>query len=428
MKVLVVGGGGREHALVWKISQSPLVKEILCAPGNGGISRIAKCVPIKASDIEALARLAGEERVDLTVVGPEEPLVLGIEEEFRRRGLRLFGVSREAATLEGSKSFAKELMEKHGIPTASFRVFENPEEAKAFIKEKDSPCVVKADGLAAGKGVFVCREPEKAMDAVDEIMVRRAFGDAGRKVVIEELLEGEEASFLAITDGEAVIGFPPAQDHKPVFDEDRGPNTGGMGAYSPAPVVTGELEERIMETIMVPAVRAMAKEGRPYRGILYAGLMISNGEPKVLEFNVRLGDPEAQPLLVRLKSDIVPLLLAATEGNLEKMEPSWDDGASVCVVMASRGYPGKYERGKVILGLEEAEKMEGVFVFHAGTRFEEGKWLTDGGRVLGVTARGEDIPKAIERAYEAVGKIHWEGVHYRKDIGKKALRRLRRDG
>ncbi len=428
MKVLVVGGGGREHALVWKISQSPLVKEILCAPGNGGISRIAKCVPIKASDIDALAALARDEKVDLTVVGPEEPLVLGIEEEFRRRGLKLFGVSREAATLEGSKSFAKELMEKYGIPTASFRVFESPEEAKAFVKRNDSPCVVKADGLAAGKGVFVCREPETALEAVDEIMVRRAFGDAGRKVVIEELLEGEEASFLAITDGEAVIGFPPAQDHKPVFDEDRGPNTGGMGAYSPAPVITAELEKRIMETIMVPAVRAMAKEGRSYKGILYAGLMILDGEPKVLEFNVRLGDPEAQPLLVRLKSDIVPLLLAATEGNLRKVVPSWDDAASVCVVMASRGYPGKYERGKVIVGLEEAEKMEGVFVFHAGTRFEEGKWITDGGRVLGVTARGEDIPKAIERAYEAVRRIHWEGVHYRSDIGKKALRRLQRDG
>lgn len=424
MKVLVVGGGGREHALVWKISRSPLVKEILCAPGNGGISRIARCVPIKASEVESLAILAQKEKVDLTVVGPEEPLVLGIEGVFRKRGLRVFGVSREAALLEGSKSFAKELMKRYGIPTASFHVFEAPEKAKAFLKKKDSPCVVKADGLAAGKGVFVCRGPEQALEAVDEIMVRRAFGDAGCKVVIEELLEGEEASFLAITDGESIIGFPPAQDHKPVFDDDKGPNTGGMGAYSPAPVVDKEMEKKIMESIMVPTVKAMAKEGRPYRGILYAGLMISNGEPKVLEFNVRFGDPEAQPILLMLKTDIVPLFLAATEGNLGGIMPSWEEGAAVCVVMASGGYPGNYEKGKVILGLEEAEAMEGVVVFHAGTRLQEGKWLTDGGRVLGVTAKGEDIPRAIHRAYEAVRRIHWEGVHYRTDIGRKALRRL----
>lgn len=423
MKVLVVGGGGREHALVWKIRQSPLVKEIYCAPGNGGIAKEARCVPIGSGDLEGLVGFARREKIDLTVVGPEEPLVKGIAEQFQKEGIPLFGVNSKAAILEGSKSFAKELMKKYGIPTSDFRVFREPEKARNYVKERGVPLVLKADGLAAGKGVFVCRGLEEAYSAIEEIMLKRSFGQAGDKVVIEDCLEGEEASFLAITDGETVIPFPPAQDHKAVYDNDQGANTGGMGAYSPAPVITDSLAADIMNRIMIPTVRAMAREGRPYKGILYAGLMISRGEPKVLEFNVRLGDPEAQPLLMRLKSDLVPLILATLEGSLAKMKPVWEDAAAVCVVMASGGYPGSYEKGKLITGLEDAEAMEGVVVFHAGTKLESGRFFTDGGRVLGVTARAERVDQAIIKAYEAVGKIYWEGVHYRKDIGQKALRR-----
>lgn len=425
MKVLVVGGGGREHALVWKIRQSPLVSELYCAPGNAGIARDARCVPINAGDVEALVQFARQEGMDLTVVGPEEPLVKGIAERFRAEGLPLFGVSQQAAILEGSKSFAKELMRRHGIPTAQFHVFKDPNGARSYVTQTGAPIVVKADGLAAGKGVFVCRTVEEALCAIEEIMVKRAFGDAGNVLLVEECLEGEEASFLAITDGHTVIPFPPAQDHKAVYDGDQGPNTGGMGAYSPAPVITDSLAQEIMERIMVPIVRAMAEEGRPYRGVLYAGLMICQGEPKVLEFNVRLGDPETQPLLVRLASDLVPLLMAALEGRLDRVQPVWEEGAAVCVVMASNGYPGPYEKGKPIYGLGEAEAMEDVVVFHAGTREENGQILTNGGRVLGVTARGQDVAQAVERAYSAVEKIHWDGLHYRKDIGQKALRKER---
>lgn len=423
MRVLVVGGGGREHALVWKIRQSPLVKEVYCAPGNAGIARQARCVPIRVGDLQELVGFARRERIDLTVVGPEEPLVKGITERFQQEGLSVFGVSSKAAILEGSKSYAKELMKRYGIPTAEFEIFGQPQEARNYVKSKGVPLVVKADGLAAGKGVFVCRSLEEAYRAIEEIMVKKSFGQAGEKVVVEECLEGEEASFLALTDGETVVPFPAAQDHKAVFDNDKGPNTGGMGAYSPAPVITDSLAKRVMEEIMLPTVRAMAQEGRPYKGILYAGLMISKGKPKVLEFNVRLGDPEAQPLMVRLKSDLVPLLLAALEGRLSQVKPVWEDGAAVCVVMASGGYPGPYQKGKIISGLDEAESMEGVVVFHAGTKWENGLFLTEGGRVLGVTARGQQVGEAIDRAYKAVGKIHWEGVHYRKDIGQKALRR-----
>lgn len=424
MKVLVVGGGGREHALVWKIRQSPLVSEVICAPGNAGISRQAECVPIQAGDVETLARFARSHGVDLTVVGPEEPLVKGIGERFEAEGLPLFGVSSQAAILEGSKSFAKELMLRHGIPTAEFRVFTDPEEARKYVRGKGAPLVVKADGLAAGKGVFVCRKEEEALGAIEQIMIKRSFGKAGDVILVEECLEGEEASFLAITDGETVIPFPPAQDHKAVYDGDNGPNTGGMGAYSPAPVVTEALAREVMEKIMVPTVRAMAQEGRPYKGVLYAGLMITRGGPMVLEFNVRLGDPEAQPLLVRLKSDLVELMMASLEGSLGKVKPVWDIGAAVCVVMASKGYPGPYEKGKPIAGLEEAESMEEIVVFHAGTKEQGGQILTDGGRVLGVTARGQDVAHAVDRAYRAVSKIHWDGVHYRRDIGQKALRRM----
>ncbi len=424
MKVLVVGGGGREHALVWKIRQSPLVDEVYCAPGNAGIASEAHCLPIPANDVEALLAFAQREGIDLTVVGPEEPLVRGLADRFEEEGLAVFGVSAGAARLEGSKAFAKELMRRYGIPTAEFEVFSDPEEAKAYLRKRGAPAVVKADGLAAGKGVFPCRTLDEALEAVDRIMVERAFGEAGQKVVIEEFLEGEEASFLAITDGEAVVPFPSSQDHKAVFDGDTGPNTGGMGAYSPAPVVTHELHDQVMERIMIPTVRAMAREGTPYRGILYAGLMIRGQEAKVLEFNVRFGDPEAQPLVVRLRSDLVPLLEAARAGTLKEAHVEWDSDAAVCVVMASQGYPGPYQKGVPIEGLEEAQRMENVVVFHAGTAVQGGRIVTAGGRVLGVTAKGRGIGEAVERVYKAVGKIRWDGVHYRRDIGKKALDRL----
>lgn len=425
MKVLVIGGGGREHALVWKIRQSPLVSRLYCAPGNAGISRLARCVPIEPHEIEQLAAFAARERVDLTVVGPEEPLVSGIGDLFAKRGLNLFGVSGLAARLEGSKAFAKELMRRYGIPTAGFETFSDPARARAYVRDKGAPVVVKADGLAAGKGVFPCLTVEEALAAIDKIMVERAFGAAGERVVVEEFLQGEEASFLAFTDGEYVLPFPSCQDHKAIYEGDRGPNTGGMGAYSPAPVVTPELHQRIMVEIIQPTVSAMAAEGAPYRGVLYAGLMIAHGSAKVLEFNVRLGDPEAQPLLMRLQGDLVPLLQAVVEGRLGGVEARWDPKAAVCVVMASQGYPGAYEKGRPISGLDEIEGMEDVVVFHAGTSEKDGRIVTNGGRVLGVTARGEDVKDAVERAYQAVEKIQWEGAYFRRDIGRKALDRMR---
>jgi phosphoribosylamine--glycine ligase len=423
MKILVVGGGGREHALVWKIAQSPKAKKIYCAPGNAGIAKQAECVPVSAEDVKSLTAWAEKESIDLTVVGPEAPLTMGIVDAFEARGLRIFGPRKRAAEIEGSKSLAKDLMKKYGIASGEAETFGDYGAAASYVKEKGSPLVVKADGLAAGKGVILCHTVEEALAALDLIMVKRAFGAAGAKVVVEEFLEGEEASFLAFTDGEALLPFPTSQDHKPVFDHDRGPNTGGMGAYSPAPVVSGEVYREVMEKIMGPAVRGMAEEGKRYQGILYAGLIIRDENPKVLEFNARLGDPEAQPLLMRMKSDIIPVLEASIDGKLSKVKAEWDPRPAVCVVMASGGYPGNYEKGKEISGLEEAAKVPGAFVFHAGTAFREGKVVTAGGRVLGVTALGEGIREAIQKAYEAVGKISWEGVYYRKDIGEKALRR-----
>jgi len=426
MKVLVIGGGGREHALVWKIAQSPLVKEIFCAPGNGGIGKLATCLSIKANDIKSLADFAEKEGIDLTIVGPEEPLVLGIVDEFVKRGLRIFGPTKEAAKIEGSKVFAKEFMRKYNIPTADFVVFSDPDKAKAYIKEKGAPIVVKADGLAAGKGAIPAKTLEDALAAVDLIMVKKVFGKAGEKVVIEEFLEGEEASFLVLTDGENVVAFPSSQDHKPVFDDDKGPNTGGMGAYSPAPVVTPEVEAHIMNDIIYPTIKGMAAEGSPYKGVLYAGLIIKNGKAKVLEFNCRFGDPEAQPILMRLKSDLVEVLNAVVDGNLKEKTLEIDSSPAVCVVMASGGYPGSYEKGKIISGLETVEKMEDVVVFHAGTTYKDGNFYTSGGRVLGITAKGKTLPSAIAHAYEAVKHIHFEAVHYRKDIGFKALKHLGR--
>jgi phosphoribosylamine--glycine ligase len=421
MKVLVVGGGGREHALAWKLRQSPLVRQLFCAPGNGGIAAVAECVPIAADDVHALLAFAREHAIDLTVVGPEAPLSAGIVDLFERHGLRVFGASRAAAEIEGSKAFAKELMRRHGIPTADCRTFTDAAAALAWVRAAGAPLVVKADGLAAGKGVVICRSVAEAEQAVREIMERRVFGAAGDRVLVEEFLEGEEASFLAFTDGRSVVAMPASQDHKAVFDGDRGPNTGGMGAYSPAPVVTPALAEEVMRTVMLPTVRAMAEEGRPYRGVLYAGLMITKAGIRVLEYNARFGDPEAQPVLMRMKSDLVPVLAACIDGRLERQSVEWHDDAAVCVVLASGGYPGAYPTGLPISGLEEAGREEGVVVFHAGTAARDGRIVTTGGRVLGVTARGATIREAVDRGYRAVSRISFDGMHYRKDIAHRAL-------
>jgi phosphoribosylamine--glycine ligase len=407
--------------LVWKIAQSPKVSKVYCAPGNAGISEQATILPIKANDLTGLLEFALREKIDLTVVGPEEPLTKGIVDLFESKGLSIFGSSQKAAEIEGSKAFAKEMMRKYHIPTASYEIFNDRNMAVEYIRKKGAPIVVKADGLAAGKGVIICKTVEEAIQSVDLIMVEKMFGEAGNRVVVEEYLAGEEASYIAFTDGKAILPLASSQDHKPIFDGDQGPNTGGMGAYSPAPVVTEEVNEKIIEKILRPIIQGMGQEGRPYKGVLYAGLMIHNGQPKVLEFNARFGDPETQPVLMRMKGDIVPILEACIKGNLSQCEIEWDNRASVCVVMASKGYPGDYEKGKIIEGLKEVSKMNDIFVFHAGTGFKDDLVVTNGGRVLGVTGLGGDIPRAIDKTYEAVKKISWEGVHYRTDIGKKAL-------
>lgn len=424
MKVLVVGGGGREHALVWKIAQSPEVKKIYCAPGNAGIARLADCVSIGAAEIDKLLAFAQDEKIDLTVVGPEDPLSLGIVDRFEAEGLRIFGASQKAARIESSKSFAKAVMEKYGIPTAKGQTFTRLAQAKAYIRKMGAPLVVKADGLAAGKGVIVCSTEKMALDALQRIMVDRQFGDAGTQVVIEECLVGEEASFLAFTDGKTVLPLPSSQDHKPVFDDDKGLNTGGMGAYSPAPVVDRYLHTRIMNEVMIPMVKGMAAEGCPYKGVLYAGLMIQGDAIKVLEFNGRFGDPEAQPLLVRLQNDIIPVINAVIDQRLDACRLEIDPRASVCVVMAAGGYPEKYKKGIPITGIDKANRMRDVVVFHAGTALDGKTVMSNGGRVLGVTALGDTVELAIQKAYQAVAKISWENVHYRTDIGKKALVRM----
>lgn len=423
-KVLVVGSGGREHALCWKIAQSPRVEKVFCAPGNAGIAADAECVDIKASDMDGLVAFAREKAVDLTVVGPEAPLANGIVDRFREEGLVVFGPSAAAARIEASKVFAKDLLWKAGIPTGSYKVFSSSDEAMDYVRnEVGVPVAIKADGLAAGKGVILAHTEEEASDAIELIMNKKAFGDAGNRVVVEEFLTGEEASFMAVTDGKTVLPLATSQDHKPVFDNDRGPNTGGMGAYSPAPVVTEKLHGEIMDTIMRPTVAAMEDAGCPYSGILYGGLIIKDGKAKVIEYNCRFGDPEAQPILMRLKTDLVDVMEATIEGRLDEISLEWDDRSAVCVVLASGGYPGSYEKGKGIHGLEKAGKMDDVKVFHAGTAEKDGRIVTAGGRVLGVTALGDDVKKAIKRAYKAVSRISWEGMYYRKDIGSKALDR-----
>ncbi len=360
-------------------------------------------------------------KIGLTVVGPEASLVAGIVDAFERNGLKVFGPSKRAAQLEGSKAYAKTFMQKYKIPTANYGTFSEADEAKAFVKAHGLPIVVKADGLAAGKGVIICKNESDSNAAIDAMLKRAEFGEAGKRIVIEEFLEGEEASFICISDGKNVLPLASSQDHKAVYDHDQGPNTGGMGAYSPAPIVTPELTARVMKEVIRPAIKGLAAEGRAYKGFLYAGLMISNGVPRVLEFNVRMGDPETQPIMMRMRTDIVDLIDAALEGELDKQELRWDDSVSVCVVMASRGYPGHYEKGLEIKGLDSSGAMPGTVVFHAGTAIKNGKTVTDGGRVLGVTALGGSYREAVGRAYEAVEKISWEGVHYRKDIGWRAL-------
>ncbi|MBI4746368.1 MAG: phosphoribosylamine--glycine ligase [Deltaproteobacteria bacterium] len=425
MKVLVVGSGGREHALVWKIANSSRFtthgSRIFCAPGNAGIAQIAECVDIKAEDISGLLEFAKKEGIDLTVVGPEGPLTLGIVDDFEKAGLRIFGASKRAAEIEWSKAFSKSLMKKYAIPTAGYEVFTDRERAVSYLKEKGAPIVVKASGLAAGKGVIVATTLNEAVSAVDLIMRDKAFGPAGDELIIEEFLEGEEVSLLAFTDGKTVLPMPSAQDHKRVFDNDEGPNTGGMGVYSPAPVLTKALLDTVMKEIMIPAVKGMASEGRPYKGILYAGLIITGNGPKVLEFNARFGDPETQPLMMRMKTDILEVMEAVIDERLYGIKIEWDDRASVCVVMAAGGYPGDYRKGDEIIGLDDAAGMDEVTVFHAGTALKDSKIVTNGGRVLGVTASGSDIREAVKEAYRAVSKITWNGVHYRKDIGRRAI-------
>lgn len=424
MKVLVVGQGGREHALVWKLAQSPLVTRVYCAPGNAGTASDGVNVDISATNVEGLLKFARAESIGLTVIGPEATLVAGAADAFEKEGLLVFGPTRAAAELEGSKVFAKDVMRQSAIPTAASQTFNSAEAAEAYIADREETrLVVKADGLAAGKGVSVCANKAEALEAVRRIMRIHEFGDAGKRIVVEEHLDGEEVSILAITDGSTIVPLETSQDHKAAFDEDRGPNTGGMGAYSPAPLITPVMMDQIISQILVPSIDAMKKRNRPFKGVLYAGLMMTHQGPKVLEFNVRFGDPEAQPLLMRLKSDLAQVLLAVAEGRLSEL-PSlvWDPRPSVCVVMAAAGYPGEYEKGAVIRGLDEASRVPNVKVFHAGTLARQQQVVTNGGRVLGVTALGDNIGDAKLRAYQAVKCIRWDGAWCRHDISDKARR------
>ncbi|MFC1621352.1 phosphoribosylamine--glycine ligase [Candidatus Omnitrophota bacterium] len=423
MKVLVVGSGGREHTLVWKIAQSKKVDKIFCAPGNGGIKETAELVDIKADDINGLLKFAKENKIDLTVVGPEVPLVRGIVDRFNKEGLKVFGPSKEFAMLEGSKIFAKETMEKFSVPTADFEVFSDASKAKDYLKRKGVPIVVKADGLAAGKGVIVAQTIKEAEEAIDDILDKKIFGAAGDRIILEDCLEGEEASILVFSDGKNIAPLVSSQDHKRVFDDDKGPNTGGMGAYSPAPVVSHELFNKIIEIVFKPIIDGFAKEGKFYKGVLYGGIMITKKGPMVLEFNVRFGDPETQAILPRLKSDLVDVMLACIDDSLDKIKLEWDDRACMAVVAASKGYPGAYEKHKEISGAENFKGEKDIVVFHAGTAAKDGKIFTSGGRVLAVTGFGNDIKTAKQNAYAAIGKIRFEGMHYRRDIGDKAIKK-----
>ncbi|MCA9105154.1 MAG: phosphoribosylamine--glycine ligase [Planctomycetales bacterium] len=428
MKVLVIGNGGREHALTWKIAASPRVDRVFVAPGNAGTLEDAENVDISATDIPGLIKFAKLNGIGLTVVGPEAPLCLGVVDAFQGEGLRVFGPSKQAAQLEGSKVFCKDLLHQATVPSAEYRTFTDAESAEHYIQdrypdpEQDCPVVVKADGLASGKGAIVCHSPAEALEAIDRIARAREFGGAGDKLVIEERLDGPEASVLAITDGRTILPLPPAQDHKPAFDGDQGPNTGGMGAYCPTPMVDSNTMDFVLSRVLLPTVHTLKKQKIAFRGVLYAGLMLTNQGPKVLEYNVRLGDPECQPLLMRLKSDLVDILDAVVDGDLKRIdEPVWDERPAVCVVMASEGYPGDYTTGHEIRGLAEAAAVPDVKVFHAGTKMQGDRVVTAGGRVLGVTAMGSSVSAAKLQAYTAVKAIRWQGAWCRKDISDKAL-------
>ena len=427
MKILVIGSGAREHALTWKLRESGLMEEIYCAPGNAGIAQEAECRPVDVSNPAQILELANGLKADLTVVGPEAPLVAGVVDEFKRARRVIIGPTRAEARLEGSKIFSKQFMQRHSIPTAAFKVAESFDQAVKALSEFGLPVVIKADGLAAGKGVVIARTREEAEKTLDEFMRQRTLGSAGEKVILEEALRGEELSFIVLTDGRAILPLVPTQDHKAVFDDDQGPNTGGMGAYSEDAILDEPLRAEIIRTIVAPTLVGMAVEGTPYRGFLYCGLMLTSQGPQVLEYNVRMGDPEAQPIVMRLRSDLAELLVALSEDRLATLEPHWSPNPSVCVVLASRGYPGKPEVGKVITGIEAAETRGGVKVFHAGTKFQDFHLLSTGGRVLGVTATAEDLPGAIACAYSAVSKINFEGMHFRRDIGAKGLKRISGD-
>ncbi|MBI2930929.1 MAG: phosphoribosylamine--glycine ligase [Planctomycetes bacterium] len=425
MKILVIGSGGREHALVWKIRQSPLVTRLFASPGNAGIAELAECLDITPDNIEGLAQFAEKEKIDLTVVGPEVPLCKGIVDLFTERRLRIFGPSREAAQLEGSKVFCKNLLRRYGIPTPSFRVFNQSRQAVTYVRSATYPIVIKADGLAAGKGVVICHTEDEAVQAIEHMMDRKEFGPAGEQILVEEHINGIEASVMSLTDGRSIATIELTQDHKRVYDGDRGPNTGGMGAYSPAPIISDRDYQRVIKEVLVPTVHAMNHERRRFKGVLYAGIMFTKSGPKVLEFNARFGDPECQPLMMRLKSDLVPLMLATIDERLDKLgEPTieWDPRAAVCVVIASGGYPGRFEVGYPIEGVDEAAKMKDVVLFHAGTQRRDGKLVTSAGRVLGVGALGTTLQEAQARAYAAVKTINFTGMHFRTDIAAKAFK------
>ena len=425
MKVLVIGGGGREHALCWELSRSPQVEEIFAVPGNAGISEIAQCKKIEyEKNFSSLAVLVSKAGIDLTVVGPEVPLVNGIVDYFQKKGLVIFGPSKAAALLEGSKVFAKRFMKKYHIPTADFKVFSDPDKAIAYVDKRKGPVVIKADGLAAGKGVLVAETPQKAVKAIKLIMEKKAFGEAGKRILVEEKLFGQEVSFIVLTDGKTVRPLVSSQDHKPIYNHDQGPNTGGMGAYSPGPI-SASLHKKIMRRIIIPTLQGMKEEGREFKGVLYAGLMIKGADPKVLEFNVRFGDPETQVTLPRLKNDLLEVLLAVQDQSLNQVHLEWRPQAAVCVILASRGYPGSYDKGKPIKGLEKLSRLSNIFTFYAGVKREDHRLVTSGGRVLGVTALSKNLKEAIRQAYRAVDKVYFEGMYCRRDIGYKAVGKKR---
>ncbi|OBR65687.1 phosphoribosylamine--glycine ligase [Paenibacillus oryzae] len=420
MRILVIGGGGREHAIVWALKKSEKVKELFCAPGNAGIAKLAECVPFAVSQFDELTAFAKDASIDLVFVGPDDPLADGIVDAFEAAGIPAFGPNKLAAEIEGSKIFMKDLLKKYNIPTAKYETFTDYEAALSYLREQEVPIVIKADGLAAGKGVTVAFTREEAETALREAMVDKVFGDAGNQIVIEEFLEGQEMSILAFVDGETVKPMVPAQDHKPIFDGDKGPNTGGMGTYTPLPHIPQSIVDDAIANIIIPTAKAMVSEGRPFRGVLFAGLMITKDGPKTIEFNARMGDPETQVVLPRLKTDLVDIVLAAMNGRLGEMDIEWSDEAAVCVIAASEGYPGSYPKGRAITGIEAAE-AQGALVFHAGTAFKDGELVTSGGRVLGIVGLGRDIAEARKRAYEAVSVIEFEGMQNRSDIAAKAL-------